>query len=159
RQILLAARRAHPNVLRPLRQPEPLRGIHRTVTAVASDSDAVAAAARRKALLRLRGGLDGDVGGLFAIARRDGQRLYGVDVSGRVRPGGGWGLFTRLQGQPALGRVLLRVGAVTAIFAATIGGLNWLGAERVVNRLVPEQENSQASEPDADQANGSQYNW
>jgi O-antigen ligase len=72
-----------------------------------------------------------------------GDRDYSTDYTGNRR----------------FGAFLLRVGAVAAIFAATIGGLNWLGAERVVNRLVPEQETAQASEADGVPANGSQNNW
>ncbi len=50
---------------------------------------------------------------------------------------------TDYTGNRRFGAFLLRVGAVAAIFAAAIGGLNWLGTERVVNRLAPEQENAQ----------------
>ncbi|MDQ3009146.1 MAG: O-antigen ligase family protein [Acidobacteriota bacterium] len=56
-----------------------------------------------------------------------GDRDYSTDYTGNRR----------------FGAFLLRFGAVAAIIAAAIGGLNWLGAERVVNRLAPEQQNVQ----------------
>ena len=47
---------------------------------------------------------------------------------------------TDYTGNRRFGAFLLRFGAVAAIIAAAIGGLNWLGTERVVNRLAPEQQ-------------------
>jgi len=62
---------------------------------------------------------------LAAFSPRDNQD-YSTDYTGNRR----------------FGAFLLRVGAVAAIIAAAIGGLNWLGTERIVSRLVPEQESA-----------------
>lgn len=60
-------------------------------------------------------------------------------------PRGDQDYSTDYTGTRRFGAFLLRVGAVAAIIAAAIGGLNWLGTERVVNRLAPEQVNVQTA--------------
>ncbi|MEP7341432.1 MAG: O-antigen ligase family protein [Acidobacteriota bacterium] len=60
-------------------------------------------------------------------------------------PRGDQDYSTDYTGTRRFGAFLLRVGAVAAIIAAAIGGLNWLGTERVVNRLAPEQANVQTA--------------
>lgn len=53
------------------------------------------------------------------------------------------GYSTDYTGNRRFGAFLLRAGAVAAIVVATLGGLTWLGAERVVNRLATGQEAGQ----------------
>ncbi|MEO6726874.1 MAG: O-antigen ligase family protein [Blastocatellia bacterium] len=65
-----------------------------------------------------------------------GDRDYSTDYTGNRR----------------FGAFLLRFGAVAAIIAAAIGGLNWLGSERVVNRLAPEQQNMQTGSVQSENA-------